>query len=92
MNKDRDNSLRKTDFETVNQYILRICLNKDDFSLTWNDVAEIVYEETGLLHSASYYRKRTRDQKFNFIDELKHSSVDINTTVGEGSKLYDDGE
>ena len=43
MSEDRDNFLRKTDFETINQYILRICLNKDDFSLTWNDVADIVY-------------------------------------------------
>ena len=92
MSQDRDNLLRKTDFETINQYILRICLNKDDFSLTWNDVAEIVYEETGLLHSASYYRKRTRDQKFNFINELKHSSGNINMTVSEGPDRYDSGE
>ena len=92
MSQDRDNLLRKTDFETINQYVRRICLNKDDFSLTWNDVAEIVYEETGLLHSASYYRKRTRDQKFNFINELKYSSDNITMTVGEESNVCDSDE
>ena len=92
MSQDRDNLLRKTDFETINQYVRRICLIKDEFSLTWNDVAGIVYEETGLLHSASYYRKRTRDQKFNFINELKHSSGNINMTVGEESNVCDNDE
>ena len=92
MSQDRDNLLRKTDFETINQYVRRICLIKDEFYLTWNDVAEIVYEETGLLHSASYYRKRTRDQKFNFINELKHSSSNINMTVGEESNVCDNDE
>ena len=92
MSQDRDNLLRKTDFETINQYVRRICLIKDEFYLTWNDVAEIVYEETGLLHSASYYRKRTRDQKFNFINELKYSSDNINMTVGEESNVCDNDE
>ena len=92
MSQDRDNLLRKTDFETINQYVRRICLIKDEFSLTWNDVAEIVYEETGLLHSSSYYRKRTRDQKFNFIDEPRYSSGNINMTVEEGSNTYDNAE
>lgn len=92
MSQDRDNLLRKTDFETINQYVRRICLIKDEFSLTWNDVAEIVYEEIGLLHSASYYRKRTRDQKFNFIDESTYSSGNISMTVEEGSNTYDNAE
>ena len=51
------NELKKFDNESIEQYKQRVCSSKDDYALTWNEVAKVINSNTGLNLSADAYRK-----------------------------------
>lgn len=56
--------LKKMESECYTDYITRVCGLKDDFDLTWEEVAQILNDELGCSYSESWYRKNFKDNGF----------------------------
>jgi len=57
--------------ETLKDYMVRICSNKDIFNLTWIDVKDILNKETGETWGESKYRKWW----YAFNEGMEYSSL-----------------
>lgn len=53
-----DNFIYRFGNESANEYIDRLCKNKDDYEMTWQQIADIVEQQVGIVHSESWYRKK----------------------------------
>ena len=60
MNLNEDKCYLKSEDEDLETYIDRLSTDKDQYGYTWQDIADIVEEETGFLRSSSWYRKRRK--------------------------------
>ncbi|MFS0643693.1 hypothetical protein [Siminovitchia sp. 179-K 8D1 HS] len=50
-------SLERQQGESLKEYKIRLCENKQDYSLTWDEVAALINQETGDSFGESTYRK-----------------------------------
>lgn len=62
------------DYETVAEYIWRICTIKKELDLTWNEVAELLNTNLNLNYSVSWYRKNFKEGKFEACLEFETTS------------------
>ena len=82
--------LKKIESETKLDYINRVCGLKDEFDLTWTEVASIINEELDVNYSDSWYRKNYATKSFPayliepIADECDNSSM--NATLLEIKK------
>ena len=87
MNRD---ILKKIESETKLDYINRVCGLKDEFDLTWTEVAALINEELDVNYSDSWYRKNYAAKSFPAYliepieDECDNSSM--NATLLEIKK------
>jgi len=58
MYKKTDCFFDKKENETSEQFIIRLCSKKEEFGLSWEDIAEISNEVCGYSFGESYYRKK----------------------------------
>lgn len=72
------NNLKRKDEETELEFKIRICSNKGLYSLTWNQVADILNKETKQEFGESAYRKWFK----NFQDGLEYAN-EINMSENE---------
>ena len=89
MNHD---ALKKMEFEGHTDYICRVCNLKDEFDLTWEEVAEIINDELGCSYSESWYRKNFKadtfptDLRSNTLGECDNSDKSMYETLLEIKK------
>ena len=82
--------LKKIESETKLDYINRVCGLKDEFDLTWTEVASLINEELDVNYSDSWYRKNYTAKSFPayliepISDECDNSSM--NSTLLEIKK------
>lgn len=82
----------KSDKETNEDYIRRICSKKDELNLSWHDIADIANLRCGYHYSHEWYRKKFRkslvddligvlnnDEEYNETKSLEELLADINT-------------
>lgn len=80
MNRD---ILKKIESETKLDYINRVCGLKDEFDLTWTEVAALINEELDVNYSDSWYRKNYAAKSFPAYliepieDECDNSSMNV---------------
>lgn len=68
--------LVKRDDESIDEYIIRISKCKDEFDLTWQDIADVVNQQCGLTFGEGYYRKKYK--KYRDAIEYEESVNDTN--------------
>ena len=56
--------------ESIKQYKLRICRNREQYDLSWQDVANLINKETGDSFGESKYRKWFTHYNEGFIDAI----------------------
>ena len=69
----------KQDNETLNQFIYRLCSNKDQLGLSWSKISLIVREQTGFNRSETYYRRGFANYMFSEVteEEIVEPEVDV---------------
>ena len=81
--------LKKMESECYTDYIARICSLKDDFDLTWEDVAQILNDELGCSYSESWYRKNFKDNSFPETLKTKRCGECDNSDKSDYEKLLE---
>ena len=76
--------------ETIEQYKKRVCNSKDDYDLTWNEVAGIIKLNTGLNITGEACRKYYAYHKEDILKELDESTLDYLNTQKEKVKIRDE--
>lgn len=71
--------IKRQQDESIKNYKIRLCENKDYFELSWNDVAELINTETGEKHSPDVFRKFWRYFKegYDYAVETKVTDNDV---------------
>ena len=69
-NRLKMNNLQMMINETVYDFINRLCSKKAEYDITWQQIRNIVYEQTGLMHDESWYRKGYYHSLGNFEETL----------------------
>jgi len=64
-------SFQKQDNETLKEYKIRLCKNKDEYDLTWSDVADLLNSELGEKYNESSYRKWWNNYYEGYQDALQ---------------------
>jgi DNA repair exonuclease SbcCD nuclease subunit len=83
--------------ESVKQYILRLCRNKDLYRISWQDVAHLINDETGESWGESKYRKwfyafqegyeeALSENPFDFAEEFEEQKREL---IKEKTKMQD---
>ena len=76
--------------ETIEQYKKRVCNSKDDYDLTWNEVANIIKLNTGLNITGEACRKYYAYHKEDILKELDESTLDYLNAQKEKVKIRDE--
>jgi hypothetical protein len=75
--------------ESLDEYKIRLCQNKDLYDLRWQDISELWYEETSEKKSPDWFRKfwryfnegyqhaLTSSSKEEFLDELTQKKLEL---------------
>jgi len=66
--------------ETIKDYFRRICINRKELGLIWDDIAELMNNETGDKFTESRYRKKWANYKEGFNDAVTQA-VDTDTVL-----------
>lgn len=82
MNELKFNSIvLKNDDETEEQYKYRLCSNKADYDITWQDIADLIETQCGLSRSEAYYRKWYKAIKEVYVEDDKPDSPSETSTI-----------
>ena len=76
MNEDISNKFRRQDGESVLDYIERVLPMKEQYLLTWQQMADIINEECGVQYSESFYRKGGYVGRFSSYDKVENQCTD----------------
>jgi predicted phosphodiesterase len=72
----RDAKLKQTN-ESLKDYKLRLCRNKDIYNITWDKIAELLSKELGYQVSESYARKWYSYYSEGYNDGLKAQNEEV---------------
>jgi hypothetical protein len=73
---------KRRDDESILKWKIRLCENKDMYSLTWEEVKELINKETGEKNSDSVYRKWWYSFQHG-MEYMKQQSLDSNEAITE---------
>jgi hypothetical protein len=73
--------------ESIEDYKMRLGLNKDLYKLTWNDIADIVNELTGKIRSESWYRKQFQGRMAELNRTIENTTGDAEIVSDEEDRL-----
>ena len=73
--------LNKEDYESDFDYISRICENKSEYNLTWNDVAFHINKNLNQNYSESFYRKHFYNGDFSIVYDAECTNVDSDSQL-----------
>ena len=81
------NIFRKNPNESVEEYTDRVCKLKQEYRLTWEELKDIINEQTGGNRSESYYRKnfgkKTRDLDEDYSDDCQTNQSTAKESVDD---------
>lgn len=73
---------KRLDDENILEWKIRICSNKDLYSLTWEEIKELINQETGESNGESVYRKWWYSFQHG-MEYSKHKSISSNDAMVE---------
>ncbi len=89
--------LERREGESQEQYIVRLCKNKESLGITWNMVAEQVLMNCGIRHDESYYRKYIpkmsrveEDEDIDSVSDILDDLTDEQKILAEKVRLSDE--
>lgn len=82
--------LKKLSTENTDEYIYRVCSQKADFDLTWNEVAYILNSELDEDLSERTYRRKYEQMMSSFIDNSMNVIDDLFEMKKERVRLQDE--
>ena len=71
-------SCYKMDNETLKDYKIRLCKNKEVYDLTFEEIANLINKESGESKSESFYRRWWNGYKEGYSDGLENSGSENN--------------
>ena len=83
-------NFKKLENESFEDYCYRISMIKDDYGLTWNDVADIINTNTGHTYSSDKYRKQSYKYGQSLSDDSSLEYSDLERIKIERVKAADE--
>lgn len=75
-------NLKRQPDENIRQYTIRLCRNKDEYDLNWQDIADLINKETGDTYTESKYRKFWSAYSEGYEDAIK-DNISSNEIIEE---------
>ena len=69
--------IQKLSDESIKEYKIRLCRNKSEYGITFDDIANLVNRETGETKSESYFRRWWNGYNEGYEDGLSESYDDV---------------
>ncbi|GED72525.1 hypothetical protein BRE01_62270 [Brevibacillus reuszeri] len=74
-------TLQRLQGETVKAYKIRLCENKDTYQINWNQIADLINQETGDNFGESKYRKWYVNYKEGYEDAMIKGTSNLSSAI-----------
>lgn len=74
-------TLQRLQGETIKAYKIRLCENKDTYQIHWNQIADLINQETGDNFGESKYRKWYVNYKEGYEDAMSKGTDNLTTEI-----------